>query len=431
MTQNKKKPSVQSRPWVEKARRVPVLGRLFHNLSLKLLALLFAIIIWSVVMSQTNPPRSKLVYDVPIEITGMQSLVSRSLALKSIPEEMEGTVDVMLEVPLNDLGNANADNVTATVDLSRITTTGEYTLNLNLSSRYGSAVSATQESFTVEVESREESAVPVRVNYIGALDESLHSGTVSVKPAEVTISGPVTEVNRVSYAQVDVDLGELSDSFSQSLVFTLFDEDGKAIDFDGFTIPGGNSVSVSLPVYPVKEVPISFESSVSGELPEGYELLSVTPYPATVRVAADRSVLDSLTSIPVSAFRVDDLREDAVITVNLRQLTDVKWMELSQVELALQVAEQTESRTFANVPVQARNLAEGYAVDTFDARVDVTITGPRSQMEALTRGQISAYLDLASYGPGQFVDNVQVEVEGLTEYSCTLDLDRITFVISQ
>ena len=94
-----KKEKKNKQDWKEQAKKLPLLRRLSHNTSLKVLSLVFAIIIRAVTMSQTNPPRKKIVYDVPIEITGLQSLTSRDLALKYTPEEMEGTVDVVLEVP--------------------------------------------------------------------------------------------------------------------------------------------------------------------------------------------------------------------------------------------------------------------------------------------------------------------------------------------
>ena len=41
----------------QKMSRVPVVRRLFHNTGLKVISFVFAIILWGMVMSQTNPPR--------------------------------------------------------------------------------------------------------------------------------------------------------------------------------------------------------------------------------------------------------------------------------------------------------------------------------------------------------------------------------------
>mgnify|MGYP006909143191 CR=1 FL=1 len=61
----------------KKVQKVPLLRRLARNPFLKLLSLVFAIILWAMVMSQTNPDRTKVVYDVPLEITGLTELNAR------------------------------------------------------------------------------------------------------------------------------------------------------------------------------------------------------------------------------------------------------------------------------------------------------------------------------------------------------------------
>lgn len=430
MSQNKiNKPKKEKKTWEEKTRRLPLLRKLGHNTSLKILSLVFAIIIWSVILSQKNPPRKKIVYDVPVEITGMSYLTNRNLALKQMPTDEIGTVDVVLEVPMDDLSKANQDNVSATLDLSRITGTGEHTVTLNLGSRYGSAVSASQERFKVEVEALESSRIPIRIAYSGTLDENLHRGTPTISPVEFLISGPETEVNRVSYAQVNVDLSKIKETFTQSLQYTLYDADGQKIAFDDFDISIGNSVYVSLPVYPTKEVAVVCDEAFTGSVKDGYALTGIEIYPKTVRVAAEQSILDSLNFISTSAFSVEGLDKDTIQTVDLRQLRDIAWMEFNQVDLNISVEELSGTRSFRYVPVQVENLAPGFKADTFDAMVDITITAPISQLEGLTREDIIAYLDLSAYGEGQSVDNVQLRIDKLSHYSASITPDRITFKI--
>ena len=65
----------------QKMSKVPVVRRLFHNTGLKIISFVFAVILWGMVMSQTNPPRLKMVYDVPVELTGLETLNNRGLSL--------------------------------------------------------------------------------------------------------------------------------------------------------------------------------------------------------------------------------------------------------------------------------------------------------------------------------------------------------------
>ena len=97
MKNNKKK--IDAHQLQEKMQKVPVVRRLFHNTLLKVISLVFAIVLWSVVMSQTNPLRTKVVYDVPLDITGLDSLHSRGLSLATDVEALPSTVNVRLKCP--------------------------------------------------------------------------------------------------------------------------------------------------------------------------------------------------------------------------------------------------------------------------------------------------------------------------------------------
>ena len=138
----------------QKMSRVPVVRRLFHNTGLKVISFVFAIILWGMVMSQTNPPRIKMVYDVPVELVGLETLNSRGLSLATEAEELPDTVDIRLEVPMDDLSRVSMENVSASLDLSRVMTTGQHELNVDLRTTYGTVTSSTVSSVPVEIENQ-------------------------------------------------------------------------------------------------------------------------------------------------------------------------------------------------------------------------------------------------------------------------------------
>ena len=201
---------------------------------------------------------------------------------------------------MNDLSRATTDNVHATIDLSRITTTGDYSLQVNLTTVYGEATSSSVSSVDVVVESLTTSVVPVQVTTTGTLSENYRLGSIVATPSQFQITGPETDVNRVAAAVVEVDLTNLTADFNRSVVYTLVDENGQAVESANITSTIGNSVSVSIPVYPIKEVPITYESSTTGLLRDGFYLEGIEVAPSTVRIAAPQAVLDEIDSVQVS-----------------------------------------------------------------------------------------------------------------------------------
>ena len=120
MSDMKNKKKIDKQQIQEKLQKVPLVRRMFHNTWLKLISLGFAIVLWTVVMSQTNPPRVKMIYDVPLEITGLESINARGLSLATPTKEFPDAVNVRVEVPMNDLSRVTKDNVRAYLDLSRV-----------------------------------------------------------------------------------------------------------------------------------------------------------------------------------------------------------------------------------------------------------------------------------------------------------------------
>lgn len=381
----------------KKVQKVPLLRRLARNPFLKLLSLVFAIILWAMVMSQTNPDRTKVVYDVPLEIRGLTELNARGLSLATESDELPSTVDVHLEVPMNDLSRATTDNVHATIDLSRITTTGDYSLQVNLTTVYGEATSSSVSSVDVVVESLTTSVVPVQVTTTGTLSENYRLGSIVATPSQFQITGPETDVNRVAAAVVEVDLTNLTADFNRSVVYTLVDENGQAVESANITSTIGNSVSVSIPVYPIKEVPITYESSTTGLLRDGFYLEGIEVAPSTVRIAAPQAVLDEIDSVQVSTIDLEGVSASFTTTLPLKLSGEVVWSSVSEVDVVVRVREEEQTRTFTGLPVTYHNLAAGLQAELYDVTADVSVTMARSALERLTNDDISVYVDLAGY----------------------------------
>ena len=382
----------------QKMSKVPVVRRLFHNTGLKIISFVFAVILWGMVMSQTNPPRLKMVYDVPVELTGLETLNNRGLSLATEAEELPDTVDVKLEVPMDDLSRVSAENVSAVLDLSRVMTTGEHELSVDLRTAYGTVTSSTVSSVSVEIESLTTSIVPVQVSTTGALSENLRMGKVVATPAQFQITGPETDVNRVVAAVVEVDLSTLTGDLNRSMVYTLVDENYEPVQSVNITSTIGNSVSVSLPVYPIKEVPIAFESSTTGLLKEGFYVEGIEVAPQTVRVAAPQAVLDEIDSIPVSTIDLEGVSESITTTLPLKKSADIVWTDVNEVDVVVRVKEEEATKTFSGIQVKYRNLAAGYKVEMYNATVDIEVTMAKSKLEKLSNEDIWIYVDLAGMG---------------------------------
>ncbi len=429
----KEKRLARKKAFYEKCDKIPVVRWMVKDMGLKALSLFFAVIVWAMVISQANPTRAKMVYDVPVEITGITTLNSRDLALDFDINELPSFVDVRVEVPMDDLSRVTANNVTAAIDFSRITSVGEYELRLTLDSTYGAAVSASVESVRVDIESQTTSAVPVQIVSTGDPSENVKLGKITVSPTQFQITGPETSVSQVAYALVNVDLEGLSTDFSRSVFYTLMDEEGNPVDDTNLSASVGDAVSVSIPVYPIKEIPLLSDASVIGKVEEGYELQSVMVSPSTVMVAAKQDVLDDLTGLTISAVNVTGATESFLTTANVRVSSDIFWTDVTQVDVLATVTEMTESKTFYNVPIRVRNLGEGLSAVLSVSSMNVEVTLPVSKLENFTIDDITLYVDLNGYTAASNESvPVSVSLNTMAENkTCTPESDEVKVTVTK
>lgn len=103
-----------------------------HNFWLKVLALLFSILLWSYVINETNPVRSKIFSDLPITVNGLSELQGQRLVpLEDLSVKLP-RMSVTLNIPHKELGNVNASSIQIYIDLSRVTATGRQTVPVNV-----------------------------------------------------------------------------------------------------------------------------------------------------------------------------------------------------------------------------------------------------------------------------------------------------------
>ena len=140
-----------------------LLKSLRTNLSLKIIALIFAFVLWSFVMASTNPPRALTLKDVQIVYSGVNELTDKGLTAEL--EKLVETADITLTARQNSHSNLSRRNaVTATVNLGAIKSTGKFTLEIEVSTgQYDVTVdSISPRTVEVEVDRLMSREIPVR-----------------------------------------------------------------------------------------------------------------------------------------------------------------------------------------------------------------------------------------------------------------------------
>lgn len=400
---------------------------LSHNLKLKLLSLLLAVLLWSyVVASNPSITRSKDINGLTAYLTNESTLNSNRLALSGDPAAQLENISVRLEVPQSSYALASAENVQVTVDLSSVRSAGAQEVSLRATTSYGRVVSIVPESVTLEFETYDSRSVPVNAAVSGEKGEDMWYNISRLNPSELVISGPSSVVRDIASAHVYVDVTDRDASYITAARFVLQDYSGNEVD-QTLLSSSSSSVTVGIDVYPTKELPVSNEIAdvVQGEPAEGYEVTDVIIQPETVTVAADAEVLEGLTELLVQSVDVTGAKQSFSVRARISSLTDFKNVSPEQVYVTVNIAEVTQS-SWADVNLTFINYPSDLTCTFTDDDFRALVSGPASQVEAVVESGVEATVDLSGLSEGEYTLPITVDEELYPNLTFSLEPESVS-----
>lgn len=374
---------------------------LTHNWGLKLLSVFFALILWGYVISETNPRRPMTFSDIAIELRGLDSLRGRKLAILNEEEKGQTKARVELSVAYRDLGSITKNDVTVIADVSGITTEGTHTVELRPITPTGELREIEPKSVSVVVEPMVSRQVPIRLKPVGKLPDGYWLGEAELSSRQIIIEGARSEVGQVSAALVELPVGNRTASINDAMGFVLVDQDDIPVTAQSI-VPQVDSVIVTIPVLPTKEVPISTAGVLEGvdDLAQYRELIGVMITPATVTIAAEQEVLDGIDEVLALPVSVAQATGDITQITELVAPAGIAKMGIDRVAVTAQIQQTQKSLTFEDIPIDRYPVREGETVRTLGIQAQVTVTGLAELVDAFDPQDITPYVDESNLAPG-------------------------------
>jgi len=403
------------------------------NWLLKIMALLFAIILWSYVLGVTNPVRERVIEDVTVRYTNVEDLETKGLTISGSLSEILDSVNVRVAVNQSDLKYLNNKNIFAYIDLSAINGVGEHTINITASSSYGEVISISPSEVTLFIDNLVSRTIPVTVQTTGSVAAGYFANDPIITPGVVPIDGARVDVEKVVSSVCYIDLDGLSEGFSKSVEVVLLDIDGNALDHNLFkgSVP---SVIVDLSILAMKTVPIDTSGMLLGvdELAPGYELSDITIEPQSVEILGEKSVLDAISSIELMSFSVSGAYEDIVTLLSYKLPDGVSLLGEGQVQVYISVKEIIEVKEYENITIQAKNLQSGMSATFEQTSLDVTVIAGINQLALLFKEDIVPYVDLDGLDIGTYTIIVKFDMpEGFLDENVSSATTQVTVTISK
>lgn len=385
------------------------------NIAIKVLSLMFAILLWGYVLMTQNPPRVKTVTDVTVSIEGEADLTTRKLTLRGDRAALLEDVSVRVRTELTSYADISADDITASINLSRITSTGKHTVRIHAKSSSGDVVSVSPSEIEVEIDTLTTRNIPIEIHEEGELPEGYWAGDVQLDSATVLLEGPGTDLAKIVKAVGTIDLTNRTESLNQSIMLALYDKEGNVVE-SSILFGGMPTVVAKQEILPSKLVPIDVDGAIIGreELPENFEIASYgTSLESTlVRIVGDADVIQKIESLSLEPVDVTGCTESIQQELAINVPEGVRIIGVDSVNLQVTIREKTAVLELTELPIEIVGLARKQTATLSQELANVTFSGRVSLLAGITRGDVKVYADVTGLAAGTHDVKLALQIDG-------------------
>lgn len=404
-----------------------------RNVMLKILSFVFAILLWSyVISSDTSITRIKTISNLTGYVSGQASLEIYDLALLTDPTEALKDVTVQLQVPQASYSSARTENVQVMLDVSSVRTAGVQEIPLKATTSYGKVVSIYPSSLSLTFEPLDSRSIPVQAVLYDKDDDHYWYNVLRTNPQSITVSGASSLVQSISYAMCATTLEDRVSSFYTSQAIQLVDNEGNVVPSTMLN-RSATTATLNIEIYPSKEMELStaVEDVLAGQVADGYIIESVTLSPKNVTVAADAELLDNLDKLVITPIEIDSPNQSFTRRAQISGLSDFKYISSAEVYVSVQIVEETVSTWLNDVTVSVIGCGEGLTPSWQRGTISVHVTGPRSKVEAVAQSGLNAVVDLTGLEEGIHLVSIQLESDNYPSLTLEPDITELQVLLEK
>ena len=333
---------------------------------------------------------------------------------KYVVEGLPETVDITLIGSKTDLYIAKqSTSHYVTIDLSGLKP-GTHKVNIEYNQNNGSIdymVNPSVATVIIYEKVSETRTMSIDLLNKDSLDSKLVVEKINYDTDKVVIKGAEHQLKEVVEVKALVDLNNLTANTAgtytiKDVPLKAYNKDGEVVDVE--IVPETIDVEVQIASpskeLPIKLVPVGYEA-------RSYALSSMTSSETKVTVYGDSETLNNLKSIPVNV-DVSGLKEGKTYKLQLEKPVGVKSLSINNITVTVGIGN-VSNKKIDGVKISVKNLSDEYKatpVTESDAEVTVNLKGVQSVINVITADDVTPYVDLTGYEPGNY--EVEVKIEG-------------------
>lgn len=422
--------------------------KILNNLSLKIISIVIAFVIWLFVANENDPIITKT-YSVKVSITNGSYLDELNKSYQV--DDADRTVVVYLRGKKSVVSNRN--DLVVEADLTQIVDLNSDPTYVPLRMKSVTGISIEDvtimpQTIPVSIEDIAEKDFMITVNTSGEAGVGYEIGECVANPEMVTIQGPESIVNTIKSVVTTVDVSGLTKNTELKEDITIIDQSGNRLTTDAvsfltiFNTGENREINVSVEVWRVVD-DVKIAASYTGSPQKGYQVDKIVTTPETISVAGSEEALASLAAnhntveIPAELIDIEGATQDIEANVKLSSIlkeedgfkipSDLTQSVYVRVNI-LPIGSREYSIDSSDITIHGLDM--GLRMNFIQSKISVRIKASNYWLNVLSQNpnQIKLSVDLTGYEAGQYV--VPLKVVLPDEYEL-VEEESITVLLSE
>ena len=373
-----------------------------NNLGLKVLAVLFAVFLWWLVVNIDDPIDTKA-FTVEVAVTNPEVITNAGKSYQIIDSTKNVTVTVKARRKV--LDEIKKSHIIATADLREMQDTSvPIRVSVNGFEGEYEEVTANPRNIQVSVENTQKKTFPITTVATGTPRDGYVVGSMTASPKTVDISGPESSVAKISKVVAKVDVNELAADTNVQVQLVYYDAADNLIDQTLLTSNcDKNGVSVSVDVWKTKELALKFDTS-GIDPASGYVFTGIEVEPQVVEVAGNPETLRGLSELTIdkAALQKTEMTasEEVIVDINEYLPEGVSLVDADAGSVVVRIILEKAGTKSLRIPtgsITVLNASEDLQLAYDILEVELTFSGTSENLEKLTSEAITASIDLKNY----------------------------------
>ena len=392
----------------------------------KIACLVIAFFIWFYAMS-TDVITLEKDFTVPVRFENENALFERTGW--AVLSGKESNIVVTVKGKRNIVNKITDKDIYAFVDVSEVNKAGRQMLDVKVTAPTECEIINTSvTSISPYIDKRITKNVPVKVvysEYVIDLEHQLDEPLLNLE--EIAITGPESELERVSVAMAELSLGNVTGTVNTTGSLKLVDKDGYAVSSNYITMTT-KTVNVTVRLYTIKSVPLTVGYKY-GYFNDNNVKITVTP--AIITLRGEPSTLENINELKIATLDEKKFVRNSTQNVTIDIPSGVTVMGG---ETSASVSVEHINTDVKQIAVDTINLSNsgGLNCELQTKTLNIMLRGPYALLSKIDKGDITVTADMKNYASGSGITVVPVavkissefenEVYELESYSVTVDI---------